>query len=360
MNVIRVVIIVFTLTVAAVAVVTFAGCTEGEASAEGRLEERRAGRAALLAQYAANRQARSEKNKRQREEFDRRLNAPREEVAEQAEVPPPPKRRVRRFIWGSPAETQGKAWNVPEEDSVQSTLTAFLRICIAEADGNPQDCVGIWQSLRNIRRRGCERGHVRRITECDESGETMLSVFRRGQPHIMAVKGYALRNARAAWIRNLETDCEMPGGYLDYLRRQNKSITQESALDRWDAQYGSRRCSYAVELGKALISKRPLVEISRPGHRLEWVPGRPITWGGRCESGKASCDDRVACARGLARITSGPKTHNAFWRRPTNEGEIDPVCKQMGYTKVPSDPPPELPTSAPIAAADPPMLVSDG
>jgi len=241
------------------------------------------------------------------------------------------RRTVRRFTWKAAANATGTEWNIPEEDSHAALLTAFTRVCIAEADGNPQDCVGIWQSLSNIRRRECERGAVRRITECDENGETMLSVFRRGQPHILNVKGYALRNARAGWIRNLETDCEMPEGYLSYLRRVSDDITEDKALNMWDAQYGSRRCPYVVQLGNALISGEPLISVSRPGHRLKWIPGRPITWGGRCESNKASCDDRVACARGLSRINTGPKTYNAFWRRPRTTEEVDPICKALGY-----------------------------
>jgi len=286
-------------------------------------------RESIAAEYARRQQERRAEHEKRRQEIEARTKA---EIERMKSQPKRPRRKVRRFRWGAaPAEDPGTALDLPEEESEAATLTAFLRICIAEADGSPQDCVGIWQSLRNIRRRACERGAVRRITECDEDGETMLSVLRRGQPHIMAVKGYELRNARAGWIRNLETDCEMPEGYLAYARRQDKRVTEEDALNRWDAQYGSRRCPYAVQLGKALMNGDDLRSVSRPGHRLQWLPGRPITWGGRCETKKASCDDRVACARGLSRITSGPKTHNAFWRRPANEGEVDPVCKALGY-----------------------------
>jgi hypothetical protein len=204
--------------------------------------------------------------------------------------------------------------------SEQELLTALLRVCMSEADGEPQDCVGIWQVLKNIRRSSCSRGYVRRITECEEGGgETMLSVIRRAQPHILAVPTYKLRNARAGWIRNLETDCEMPRGW-------------RHGENRWDAQYGSKRCSHTVELARHLIKNE--LPPPRPGARLEWLPGRPITWGGRCESGRASCDDRIACARGLARITKGPETTNAFWCRPGAPGcrrDAEPICAQMGY-----------------------------
>jgi len=221
-------------------------------------------------------------------------------------------RKVKRFVWESPADARGQVWNVPVEESQDAVLTAFLRICIAEADGHPQDCVGIWQVMSNIRRRGCERGHVRRITECDESGETMLSVMRRSQRHIMGI--IPLRNKRAGWVRNIEPSCDVPEGWT-------------GSDNEWDSRYESR-CQYAVELGRALIANSQLPQ--RPGHRLEWLPGHPITWGGRCESKRGSCDDRIACSRGLSRIV-GTDTENAFWRRPTTPDEVDPICVQLGY-----------------------------
>lgn len=230
------------------------------------------------------------------------------------------KRQVRRFRWGSPAKERGMIWNVPRGEGDQALATALLRVCMAEADGDPQDCVGIWQVLKNIRNRRCARDYVRRITECEEGGgETMLSVIRRAQPHILAVPTYKLRNSRAGWIRNLETSCEMPKGWR---RGEN----------RWDAQYGSKRCPYTVQMVNHLIKNELPPE--RPGHRLRWLPGRPITWGGRCESGLASCDDRIACARGLARITRGPETKNAFWCRPGAPGcrrDAEPICAALGY-----------------------------
>ena len=267
---------------------------------------------------------------REREERWAREEAEAEEqrrilLEEEANLPPPKRRvrRVRRFEWRSPAETRGEIWNIPEEESEQAVLTAFLRICIAEADGHPQDCVGIWQVFQNIRRRSCSRDYVRRITECDEGGETLLSVMRRAQPHIMGV--VPLRNQRAAWIRNLETDCDPPEGWT-------------GSENQWDASYGSR-CQHAVQLGRALIAGDPLPQ--RPGHRISFLPNRPITWGGRCESGRGSCDDSIACSRGLNRIPD-TDTHNAFWCRPGANGcpeDIDPVCQQYRQGHVPSTTP---------------------
>ena len=195
---------------------------------------------------------------------------------------------------------------------MSATLNGFLRICISEADGNFQDCVGIWQVMSNIRRRSCERGHVRRITECDENGETMLSVMRRSQRHVMGMM--PLRNSRAGWIRNMDTECEVPEGWT-------------GSDDEWNAWY-MRRCQNVVALGRTLIADEPLPQ--SPGSRLVWLPGNPITWGGRCETKNGACDDRIACARGLSRI-AGTDTHNAFWRRPLTPDEVDPICVQMGY-----------------------------
>lgn len=254
--------------------------------------------------------------------------------AELAETPPPRRvRRVHRFRWESPAKMRGKIWNVPVEESHESLLTALLRVCIAEADGNPQDCAGVWQVVKNNRRRSCDRGMIRRITECVEGeGETYLSALRRHQRHVLGM--IKARNQRAVWVGKLTPDCEMPEGY-------------PRSEDHWDAHYGSKVCPQAVaDVRRLLAGKLPE---SRPGHRVRWLPGRPITWGGRCENSRGACDDRIACGRGLVRI-QGTGTLNAFWRRPLNPGEIDPVCLQMGYKSLQA---PTIETVTSIEPVDP-------
>jgi hypothetical protein len=236
--------------------------------------------------------------------------------AEIANAPVPKQRKVRRFQWESPAETRGKLWNVPEEEGVDALLTAFLRVCIAEADGNTQDCVGIWQVVKNNRRRTCDRGMVRRITECDDDGETMLSALRRHQQHVLGF--IKARNKRAVWIANLTPECDMPEGWTD-------------GENRWDALYGSKVCPQVVADTRHLIVGE--LPPPRPGARVSWLPGRPVTWGGRCESGNGACDDRIACARGLARIEN-TNTLNAFWcvpGRPGCRADAEPICVQLGY-----------------------------
>lgn len=234
-----------------------------------------------------------------------------------ANAPPPVKHRsVRRFQWESPVETRGKLWNVPEEESADALLTAFLRVCIAEADGNTQDCVGIWQVVKNNRRRTCDRGMIRRITECDDDGETMLSALRRHQRHVLGF--IKARNKRAIWIANLTPECEMPEGWTD-------------GENRWDALYGSKVCPQVVADTRHLIAGE--LPPPRPGARVSWLPGRPVTWGGRCESSGGACDDRIACARGLARIPD-TSTLNAFWCVPGRPGcrtDAEPICVQLGY-----------------------------
>lgn len=220
--------------------------------------------------------------------------------------------KVRRFAWESPSYVRGKIWSIPENESVENVITGFLRICITEADGNLQDCVGIWQVINNVRSRSCNRNRIRKITECNENGETLLSTMRRAQRHAMGM--VKTRNKRGRWIRNLKTSCGIPEGWT-------------GTDEQWNERY-LKRCIYAVMLGRSLI--RGYLESPRPGSRLRWIRGVPIAWGGRCESGRDACDDPIACARGLARI-KGTRTLNAFWRRPANRDEVDPICKELGY-----------------------------
>ena len=326
MSVIRVLVIVFTMSVAALAFVTFLGC-EGSASAEDRLAARLAEREARAEEREAERRAREEEHRRWREDFDRRMNGDDEEAAsiEPVDIPdPPPKRRrqVRRFRWESPAETRGKLWNVPVEDSLEALVTALTRVCIAEADGQPQDCAGIWQVVKNNRRRSCDRGMIRRITECEEGGgETYLSAIRRHQRHVLGF--IKARNKRAVWIGQLTPSCEMPEAFLP---RQPEA----QRLNIWDAQYAAKTCPQTVTDVRNLIAgKLP----DRPGARVKWLKGRPMTWGGRCETGKAACDDRIACERVLARIPD-TGTLNAFWCRIGSAGcrqDPEPICESLGY-----------------------------
>lgn len=270
------------------------------------------------------------------EDFNRRLRGPERGVVVPIVMPTPrPQRKIRRFQWESPAETRGKLWNVPEEESEKATLTALLRVCIAEADGHPQDCVGIWQVVKNNRRRTCNRGMIRRITECVEGeGETFLSALRRHQRHVLGI--IKARNKRAVWISKLTTECEPPEGF-------------PGTLDQWDARY-QQRCSQVVADGRYLIKGE--LPPSRPGHHVKWLPGRPVTWGGRCETGKAACDDRIACARGLIRIQDSD-TLNAFWRRPQHPGEVEPICRQMGYAGT-------VPAESPVAVVEASVIASPG
>jgi len=278
-------------------------------------KERRMREAAEFRERWEQRERESEARwKRLEEESDRQRAALEEELAA---TPQKHVRRVRRFLWESPAETRGKIWNVPVEESHDALLTALLRVCIAEADGDPQDCAGIWQVVKNNRRRSCDRGMIRRITECVEGeGETYMSALRRHQRHVLGM--IKARNKRAVWISKLTPDCEMPEGYPE-------------SENHWDSHYGSKVCPQAVADVRQLIAGK--LPESRPGHRVRWLPGRPVTWGGRCEANGGACDDRIACARGLARIP-GTDTLNAFWCRPGAAGcpdDIDPICIQMGY-----------------------------
>lgn len=244
------------------------------------------------------------------EEAAKRLENP----VKQVKIDKRPRRKLKTYRWESVPDTRARIWNIPEDDHDEATLTAFLRVCIAEADGEASDCIGIWQVIRNNRRRTCARSAPggKRITQCDENGETFLSSLRRHQRHVL---GYIpLRNRRAAWISKMTLDCENP------------PEEYTGTLNQWDARY-FKRCNNAITLGRHLMKGE--LPPSKPGHSFDWLPGRPITWGGRCESGKASCDDKVACSRGLIRLETD--TLNAFWRRRAEGEGPDPVCVKLGY-----------------------------
>jgi len=275
--------------------------------------------------------SRYEEFEKELKNFDERAAAIRKEQNEQRkalqeniESQPSKKtvRRIRRFQWESPADTRGHLWNVPEEESEEAVLTAFLRVCFAEASGKQQDCIGIWQVVKNNRWRTCDRSMIRRISECEEGeGETFLSALRRHQRHALGL--IKARNKRATWIRNMTIDCEdPPEGF--------PGKTEQEKMDVWDASY-QNTCSNIVADGRYLLKGE--LPPARPGNTAQWLTGWPITWGGRCESGKGACDDKIACSRGLARIQE-TNTLNAFWCRPNAPGcsdDIDEICLKLGF-----------------------------
>ena len=279
-------------------------------------EQRRVEREEHLARLDQEREEREEQWKKEREEREAQRKAALAKLAK-SPSPSPQKRRIRRFRWESPAETRGRLWNIPAEESEEATLTAFLRVCMAESGGHTQDCVGIWQVVKNTRSRSCDRQRIPRITECIEGeGETYLSALRRHQRHALGF--IKARNKRAVWIRNLTTDCENPPKGF------------HGSLDQWDS-FHQGRCSQIVSDGRYLIKGE--LPPPRPGHRVKWLKGYPLTWGGRCEKEGGACDDLIACERGLARIPD-TGTLNAFWCRPGLRGcrpDPEPICIKLGY-----------------------------
>lgn len=223
--------------------------------------------------------------------------------------PPRPTRQIRRYAWESPAETRARLWNVPEEETEQAVITALVRMCTSEQVGSEPDCIGIWQVLRNVRNRTCDRARIPRITECDDRGETMLSAMRR-------INRFALglvppKTARQRWLSELQLNCEKPPSF-------------PGGQQVWD-RFHVKACQDTVQLASQLV---------RGQRRQQLTPAYVIAWGGRCEDPGGACDDPIACARGLARVP-GLGTANAFWcvpgsRAPCPE-DIDPVCIEMGY-----------------------------
>jgi hypothetical protein len=237
-------------------------------------------------------------------------------------------RRVRRWAWLSPAEKRAKIWNVPKRETDDAVVTGLVRICTSEQQGSVPDCVGIWQVLNNIRSRSCNRSYTQLITECDENGETLLSAMGRASRYVVGV--VEPKHRRQRWIARLETDCEMPRFFEADVRRYCKGRDlEECAQQIWETQH-RRDCESTVKLARGLVSGKRPRRITR---------ARVIAWGGRCEDPGGACDDRLACARGLARVPhleKGPqKTANGFWCRPGSgrscPDDIDPVCIKMGY-----------------------------
>jgi hypothetical protein len=333
----KTILLVCTWVIGGLCVLALAACSDAHGdqqsvAAARALEraERRAERVAESKRFADEWDRRERERDARWEKMEADSEAERQRLEELSESRPKKRRarRIRRFEWESPAETRGKLWNVPEEESEEATLTAFLRVCIAEADGRQQDCVGIWQVVKNNRRRSCDRGMIRRITECVEGeGETFLSALRRHQRHVL---GYIkARNKRAVWISQMTLDCENPPEA--FLPGESEAVR----LNRWDAMY-QKTCSHVISDGRHLIKGE--LPPARPGQTARWLPHRPLTWGGRCESGRGACDDRIACSRGLNRIPD-TNTLNAFWCRPGRGGcpeGIDPVCEQ--YRRVHEQP----------------------
>jgi hypothetical protein len=257
-------------------------------------------------------------------------------------------RRVQRWEWEDPAITRARLWNIPEEESTESEIAGLHRIIISEAGttSNVNDARGIWEVVRNVRNRSCDRNRIQTITECDENGETLLSAMRRSQRRAMGM--VSARTRRHRWIRNLTVTCEAPEGFPDHLswtrgRPQRGAPTYQQG------------CLQTAQLASDLVR----------GIDRRQVTGRAIAiaWGGRCERNGGACDDPLACRRGLARIPN-TDTDNALWCRVGSRGcsdwveqigengEImyfsDPVCAALNV--LPRRPP-SPPTT--LASADP-------
>jgi len=305
---VRVTVVLLTMTVAATVFIMLCPVTESSLGAD----VERNGRSKRVEHKRVDIPTLAELD-RQWEEREARLDAERAErervlMEEMAKLPPlPPKRRVRRWTWKSPAETRAELWNVPEEETQASIETGLLRICISEADGDEDDCIGIWQVLNNIRSRSCNRGYIRLITECDDEGETLLSVMRRASARVLGTVPPTTK--RQEWISQLELSCERPSKFY-------------GNQDVWQKQYENRRCPRAVKLVKNLVA----------GTHDEPLTGvRIIAWGGRCENKRGACDDAIACQRGLVRAPGVDDTHNAFWCRPGAPGcpdDVEPACRR--------------------------------
>lgn len=247
------------------------------------------------------RQAQAEHNRQDWEDFSRNWREEQSSIPVRPERPEPPAPVVPapRYNQNTPIrrETPWSPRHLTGEDSERAEITNLLRICTCESEGSGKDCLGIWQVLRNIRSRTCDRERIPRISECDENGETMLSVMRRAQR--FATGAAPTTRARQRWISRMELSCDMPEGFSPGARV-------------WENQH-RQLCEATRSLAARLVR----------GDKQRLTPARIIAWGGRCEDRRGACDDHFACARGLVRAET--PTANAFWRRGGAEEE-EPIC----------------------------------
>lgn len=223
-------------------------------------------------------------------------------IEDLAKAPQKEGRKVFRWNWDSPANERASLWNVPSGETEDAVATGMLRICTSEAEGSEEDCVGIWQVLRNIRIQSCNRERFSHITECDEHGETLLSVMRRAQRYALGMA--TARSQRSRWISEMNISCDPPSSF-------------PGSVQSWDWNH-REPCERTVKLIDRLVS----------GRHADITRSKVIAWGGRCEDREGACDDHLACARGLARVAD-LNTDNAFWcvpGTPSCSNAIDPIC----------------------------------
>jgi hypothetical protein len=188
---------------------------------------------------------------------------------------PVKRRRIKSYRWEAPEDALARVWNIPNADAVEAEATALLRIFINEADGQELDSHGIWQVLRTIRSRSCDRSMRRRITDCEEYEhrgetryrETLLSAMRRMSKAVVD-ENILQRTKRQRWTSQVELSCERPRNYPG-----NEKT--------WRFQYGVR-CPRRAELARKLVSGQEDVNL------VEGVT--LIAWGGQCRPGQA-CDN---------------------------------------------------------------------
>lgn len=308
-----------------------AGQTPLAIEREKRLAKSKARAESFREEWDRREREREERWRRFEEESERRRE---EALAVEAKAPPPRKRgrRVRRWAWMSPPEKIAKTWNVPQGETREATITGVLRICTSEQEGSEEDCIGIYQVLTNIRSRSCNRDYFNLITECDDDGETLLSVMRRASRYV--VGAVPARYARQRWISEMTTSCDMPRSYPVTVKRHCRRNLQECAQGFWEKRH-RHHCEATTKLVTGLVDGTEKRRITN---------ARIIAWGGRCEVPRGACDDPVACSRGLARVPhiermkardmGGKRPANAFWCRRGTQScgtGVDPVCLAMGY-----------------------------
>ncbi len=194
------------------------------------------------------------------------------------------------------------AWALPTVESYDNTVLGLAKICVSEEGwADRVGCAVLWQIIRVVRARHCDRDRIPEITNCIDGEETYLSAMGRASKHVMQVADP--RNHRQRWTSTLNLQLTKPTGWprrLDW-----EGVFQ----DRWER---------SLQIARDLVDGR--------------AHGRPvrapiITWG------KCGMDDHLALARGLVRVEF-EGADNCLWRRPRPEERQAQASAELAATDI--------------------------
>jgi hypothetical protein len=162
--------------------------------------------------------------------------------------------------------SRAERWNIPDEETLDTTVLALARICVSEGGWtNDRDCAAIYQVLRGNR----------------SNEESLIGAMRRHSRFVLEV--WEPRSARHRWLVGLNLEATEPTGF-----------PETASWDRYRPVW-ERRTQFTRGLVTGSVRMRP-------------CPVPVVAWGG-------TMDDHIALRRGLVRVDCGD-TENRFWGRP--------------------------------------------